>query len=120
MQYPDEVNNIDEIRLLNKIERTEKTGAKAFLKLIQANQIKLPEKVVEESKPPEKSDDPNLSLISCLYALQAFLDRLTDKYDDGRVLVSKQNDQSKNFVKYLLLNPGNHFQDIVKEARSVC
>lgn len=75
--------------------------------------------MVKENIPSDKSKDSTLSPVSCLYALQAFLTSLTEKYEDGKVLVSKVSDPSRCFIKYLVLNPRIHFQDLVKKARSV-
>lgn len=46
--------------------------------------------------------------------LLAFLQSLTEKSSDGRVLI-----QSGVKLKYLLLNCGAHFQDILRDCRSV-
>uniref|UniRef100_A0A1B0AJQ2 DNA 5'-3' helicase n=1 Tax=Glossina pallidipes TaxID=7398 RepID=A0A1B0AJQ2_GLOPL len=53
-----------------------------------------------------------------------FLEALIEKADDGRILINIEDESSKDFCrqsgfKYILLNPGAHFEDIVKEARAI-
>lgn len=65
------------------------------------------------------------SSVSChIRTLLSFLESLCDKAEDGRILIHKPKENVKNHeiqtgFKYILLNPGEHFQDIIKEARAV-
>lgn len=43
---------------------------------------------------------------------------LCERSENGRVLVQKGDDMSGN-LKYLLLNPAEHFVEVVKQCRSV-
>uniref|UniRef100_A0A2H1W4V9 SFRICE_001346 n=1 Tax=Spodoptera frugiperda TaxID=7108 RepID=A0A2H1W4V9_SPOFR len=53
---------------------------------------------------------------SGLYAILDFLDMLCDRSENGRVLA--QGDQN-GMLKYLLLNPAEHFAEVVRQCRSV-
>ncbi|XP_060662553.1 ATP-dependent DNA helicase DDX11 [Drosophila nasuta] len=55
------------------------------------------------------------SLPSPLRPLLAFLETLTSDAADGRVLLQPKT----GTLKYLLLNPAEHFADIVREARAL-
>ncbi|KAH8387378.1 hypothetical protein KR093_006717, partial [Drosophila rubida] len=58
---------------------------------------------------------PQTRLPSPLRPLLAFLETLTSNAADGRVLLQPK----AGTLKYLLLNPAEHFADIVKEARAL-
>uniref|UniRef100_A0A1A9VZC2 Helicase ATP-binding domain-containing protein n=1 Tax=Glossina brevipalpis TaxID=37001 RepID=A0A1A9VZC2_9MUSC len=56
--------------------------------------------------------------------LMTFLEALMEKAEDGRILINIEDELSNDFrsqssFKYILLNPGAHFDDIVKEARAI-
>lgn len=51
---------------------------------------------------------------SGLYAILDFLEMLCDRSENGRVFAHRDSG-----LKYLLLNPAEHFADVVKECRSV-
>lgn len=53
---------------------------------------------------------------SGLYAVLDFLEMLCNRSENGRVLA--QRDQT-GLLKYLLLNPAEHFSEVVKQCRSV-
>ncbi|XP_022825597.1 ATP-dependent DNA helicase DDX11 [Spodoptera litura] len=53
---------------------------------------------------------------SGLYAVLDFLEMLCDRSENGRVLA--QGDQH-GMLKYLLLNPAEHFSEVVRQCRSV-
>jgi len=46
-----------------------------------------------------------------------FINKLTCQSESGRVVC--HSNQQQSFVKFLLLNPGSMFQDVVNEARAV-
>lgn len=57
---------------------------------------------------------------SVIRPLLAFLDCLMEKTEDGRVLISRSDGlKSKSYLKFLLLNPNSHFEDILQECRAV-
>ncbi|XP_046963240.1 ATP-dependent DNA helicase DDX11 [Vanessa cardui] len=53
---------------------------------------------------------------SGLYAVLDFLERLCDRSDNGRVLAQVGE---TGHLKYLLLNPAEHFEQVVSQCRSV-
>lgn len=53
---------------------------------------------------------------SGLYAILDFLEMLCDRSENGRVLARNGDDGN---LKYLLLNPSEHFADVVTQCRSV-
>ncbi|CAB3257841.1 unnamed protein product [Arctia plantaginis] len=78
---------------------------------------------VEESKPEVISTPVTVttpietSAGSGLYAVLDFLEMLCDRSENGRVLAHR--DDQNGQLKYLLLNPAEHFSDVVKQCRSV-
>lgn len=60
----------------------------------------------------EASNNPILPIIT-------FIESLTNHCEDGRIICSKQASVGRGSLKFLLLNPAAHFEDIVKEARLV-
>ncbi|KAJ0178679.1 hypothetical protein K1T71_005454 [Dendrolimus kikuchii] len=55
---------------------------------------------------------------SGLYAVLDFLEMLCDRSENGRVL-AQSDDSNKGQLKYLLLNPAEHFAEVVSQCRSV-
>lgn len=53
---------------------------------------------------------------SGLYAILDFLEMMCDRSENGRVLARGGEDGN---LKYLLLNPAEHFADVVTQCRSV-
>lgn len=47
----------------------------------------------------------------------SFIESLTNHCEDGRIICCRQTTVGKGTLKFLLLNPASHFEDIVKEAR---
>lgn len=100
-----------------------KVDAKSFLKQLvdkQSNQKKKVEAEEETKITAElpKANDPMSS--SSVRLLLKFLECLVENIDDGRVLLSYNSTlKSKSSMKYVLLNPSGHFNDILKECRSV-
>lgn len=50
-------------------------------------------------------------------SVMAFLETLTNSCDDGRILLKRGQTVGKGVLKFLLLNPAAHFQDVVSQAR---
>lgn len=81
------------------------------------------------AKPAMASSTPTApSTIAAFHRVESFLLSMADASDDGRVLFSltaggfkptTEDIASKVTIKYLLLNPAQHFREVVEEARSV-
>ncbi|XP_075971830.1 ATP-dependent DNA helicase DDX11 [Anticarsia gemmatalis] len=96
---------------------------KSSFEMFMSNISKKKGEKVEEVKPEVKpaivpiNTPSETSAGSGLYAVLDFLDMLCDRSENGRVLAQK-GDQSGQ-LKYLLLNPAEHFSEVVKQCRSV-
>ncbi|XP_048006864.1 ATP-dependent DNA helicase DDX11-like [Leguminivora glycinivorella] len=99
----------------NKRTVEKKSSFKDFLSNISKKKTEVEETVKEEVKPAIQAPTET-SAGSGLYAILDFLDRLCDRSVNGRILV--QSGES-GLLKYLLLNPADHFSDVVKQCRSV-
>nr|XP_053603575.1 ATP-dependent DNA helicase DDX11 isoform X2 [Plodia interpunctella] len=88
-----------------KEETKESKEKPAFLKGKQENQT--PDEVHSE-----------VSVGTGLYQVMEFLELLCDRSENGRVLVQTA-EQNSGSLKYLLLNPTEHFSDVIKQCRSV-
>ncbi|CAH0517039.1 unnamed protein product [Peronospora belbahrii] len=77
------------------------------------------------TSPATPNDDPDVGFesrhISPLRTVEALLKALTSAGEDGRVLAQPNNAQKgvEGSIKFILLNPVVHFQEIVEKARSV-
>ncbi|XP_030379830.1 ATP-dependent DNA helicase DDX11 [Scaptodrosophila lebanonensis] len=69
----------------------------------------------EQTPPIRPTSTPSAPTPSPIRPLLAFLETLTSDAADGRVLLNPRNGN----MKYLLLNPAEHFEDIVREARAL-
>lgn len=108
--------------LVEVVEKTQEkpklSGLQSFLKGVQENNPNLskPSEGGIEEAPSQVQEDqvrnPMLSVVT-------FLESLVNKNEDGRILVTKNPELSKSHIKYILLNPANHFTDIVQDARSI-
>lgn len=79
-------------------------------------------KVVQPAAPAttEAEPQPMENQSSVMRPLLAFLECLMEKCEDGRVLLSFERVlKSKSSMKFVLLNPSEHFEDILREARAV-
>lgn len=92
------------------------SGLQTFLKTVQEKtNPKQSKEVIEEEKPnplEEQVRNPMLNVVT-------FLESLVNKNEDGRILLAKNSDLNKSYIKYILLNPANHFSDVVQQARSI-
>lgn len=68
----------------------------------------------EEKEEPEEFITTNPMVI-----VIAFIECLTNSCKDGRILTNIETTVGKSSLKFVLLNPASHFEDIVKEAKSV-
>lgn len=96
-------------------------------KVANKNQNKKPSEV---EKPAENNDaatvkkpmeqENRLGSASVIRVFLTFLETLLEKSTDGRILLSKHRTiQSKSFLKYLLLNASEPFEQLVRECRAV-
>ncbi|KAJ1522967.1 hypothetical protein ONE63_002104 [Megalurothrips usitatus] len=95
-------------------------GIRAFLKDMETKNNKIPEsqpKVEDPKATPSGavSEGGNNPLLSVM----AFMETLTNSCEDGRIVLKREQTVGKGTLKFLLLNPAAHFQDIVLQARSV-
>ncbi|EDV92448.1 ATP-dependent DNA helicase DDX11 [Drosophila grimshawi] len=77
-------------------------------------QMHLPE-TDEANQKDVKLEEKPLAVASPIRPLLAFLETLTSNAADGRVLLNPK----AGTLKYLLLNPAEHFADIISEARAL-
>lgn len=112
------------------------SGKSAAIGLLQRLQKVHTEKIQKHTKNKLEESDTNAELqqtgknknvctmTSPIRPLMSFLEALCEKAEDGRILLNIAEESVKNYesqtcFKYILLNPGAHFQDIIKETRSV-
>lgn len=77
---------------------------------------KKPTEVAEPTNTEEKRE----SLANAIRPLLSFLECLAESFDDGRILLTYNKvDAKKSTMKYLLLNPGARFQEILSSCRSI-
>lgn len=93
-------------------KETPAKGVKEFLASIQNNQKNKINSTTEPIKLKDVPSNPLLAIIS-------FLESLTYTYDDGRILIQRNENRSQAKLQFLLLNPAILFSEIVKDARSV-
>jgi len=67
----------------------------------------------EKTQPGQKSK----TTMPVLFHIQSFLLPLMNPSEEGRLFYQKNNDDV--ILKYMLLDPTNHFREIVDEARAV-
>ncbi|XP_065094868.1 ATP-dependent DNA helicase DDX11 [Ochlerotatus camptorhynchus] len=98
-----------------------KSALKDYLKQLEKDVTEKDKnkKTVEEvNQPnPEEKREP---IMNAIRPLLSFIGCLAESFDDGRVLLSHNgNDSKKSTMKYLLLNPGARFQEILTSCRSI-
>ncbi|XP_026322080.1 ATP-dependent DNA helicase DDX11 [Hyposmocoma kahamanoa] len=87
----------------------------AFINKISKKKVEEVVEVKPEKKPIAQMPSET-SAGSGLYAMLDFLQMLCDRSENGRVLARSGDDGN---LKYLLLNPAEHFADVVTQCRSV-
>lgn len=102
-------------------KKPKNSGTLAFL-----NKIKNPAgKAVAQSTittptPPKQEQTPEIFNPNILYNLNSFFVSIKDYSVNGKVLVSCKVDNAKQTsLKYILLDPSVHFEDILTKCRSV-
>ncbi|CEJ56820.1 Putative DEAD_2 protein [Penicillium brasilianum] len=72
---------------------------------------------VESSQEPQGSRSRDRSTVPVLFHIQGFLLPLMNPSEEGRLFFQK--DKNDVQLKYMLLDPTNHFREIVEDARAV-
>lgn len=100
---------------------TKETGLKAYLKQLeeqkQTKKKSYPKNIEETSVQDTKPEEQEKSMVNVMRPFFAFLECLLQDFEDGRILVSTKS--GSEFMKYLVLNPGAHFNTLVKQCRAV-
>ncbi|XP_067629884.1 ATP-dependent DNA helicase DDX11 isoform X2 [Eurosta solidaginis] len=99
-------------QLLKQIETLQKKDIKTEAGVVDKNDIKA--NAYDGSNKTMSSSGAFRSLIS-------FLESLTENAEDGRIIMSIGGigNEADSMYKYILLNPGDHFADVIREARSI-
>ncbi|XP_055614597.1 ATP-dependent DNA helicase DDX11 isoform X2 [Uranotaenia lowii] len=103
------------------------TTTKNFLKQLEKDVVTDEKKSakkaeVEDSKehPLLEDSTPQKPLVNAIRPLLSFLECLAEDFDDGRVLLSFDGKEPKrSSMKYLLLNPGARFEEILNNCRAL-
>lgn len=70
----------------------------------------------EKQKAIESEEvQPQIAVSSPLFSLKSFIDALTNKCEDGRIIIDKTN--SSKF-RYILLNPADRLAEVVKASKA--
>jgi chromosome transmission fidelity protein 1 len=72
---------------------------------------------VEHSNQPNTAEKPVKTTVPVLFQVQSFILSLMNPSDEGQLFLEKTDDGI--LLRYMLLDPTNHFRDIVDEARAV-
>ncbi|XP_012634894.2 ATP-dependent DNA helicase DDX11 [Microcebus murinus] len=97
--------------VLSSRERPRLAGFQQFLQSLQPGVTEAPAAPVDEGQARAPT--------SPLMHIEGFLAALTTANQDGRVILSRQDNLSQSSLKFLLLNPAVHFAQVVKECRAV-
>uniref|UniRef100_A0A0K2UK35 DNA 5'-3' helicase n=1 Tax=Lepeophtheirus salmonis TaxID=72036 RepID=A0A0K2UK35_LEPSM len=96
-------------------EAQKPSNTQTFLNSMKKNyKEESPAQGVRPETESDHSDGP--SQINILFS---FISNLVEDLDDGRVVITHSNDFSGSSIKFILLNPTNHFKDLVKECHSI-
>lgn len=72
---------------------------------------------VESSEKDQPTQKRDRTTVPVLFHIQSFLLPLMNPSEEGRLFYQK--DQNDVLLKYMLLDPTNHFREIVEDARAV-
>ncbi|KAL4706903.1 hypothetical protein ACJJTC_012362 [Scirpophaga incertulas] len=111
MRYTPQMLQEEEQKAVNK-----KKSLEVFLKSMSKKNSEVQEVQPEQQLQDKKIAETETSPGTGLYAVLEFLQMLCERSEYGRVLVKKGDN---GMLKYLLLNPTDHFVDVVKQCRSV-
>ncbi|XP_022912815.2 ATP-dependent DNA helicase DDX11 [Onthophagus taurus] len=106
----------------NEISETQpKKGIKQFLESLENKPTPInpsTNKPTSNKQPePTKTTPPVPS--NPLLAIISFMEALTYTYDDGRILLHTSKEKESGKLQFMVLNPTEHFKEIVRDARSV-
>ncbi|XP_066584364.1 ATP-dependent DNA helicase DDX11 [Prorops nasuta] len=101
---------------IHQKNKQNQSGVKDFLKSIKTKNLgNTVQQIHEENK--TKNIEPQIS--NPIILILSFLESLKTNCTDGRVFVIPAPTIGQGIIKFLLLNPAAHFDDIVKDAKSV-
>lgn len=98
-----------------KVQAQKISGTASFLSQIKEKQSNTP----KPTPVPEKNVSNLQYKPSAIFNFIEFMKTLTFPTDDGRILVRPETLKEQSSLKFLHLNPASHFQDIVRDARSI-
>ncbi|KAK6739707.1 hypothetical protein RB195_008292 [Necator americanus] len=67
-------------------------------------------------EPAPAVDDKNRTYPSPLFTIKGFLEALSNRCEDGRIVVERKGTAAK--LRFILLNPASRLMEVVKEARA--
>ncbi|CAD7086728.1 unnamed protein product [Hermetia illucens] len=101
--------------LTGLLRRLEEEQLQKKLPKSKRQEIQAESDAKEEEKKPVRTE----AIPSVIRPLLAFLECLTECSDDGQVLMHFDSDPKKSGMKFLLLNPSGHFNELVRKCRAV-
>uniref|UniRef100_T1H8V1 DNA helicase n=1 Tax=Rhodnius prolixus TaxID=13249 RepID=T1H8V1_RHOPR len=111
------------VKIDQNVKTSSETRIKEFIQGIKNKKTSLKKtKQTQNQVATEQTntvDEPEEQISQPLFQVTAFLSCLTQEYNDGRVVVSREMTIGKSTIKYLLLEPASVVTDIVNKARSV-
>ncbi|XP_073982293.1 ATP-dependent DNA helicase DDX11 isoform X2 [Rhodnius prolixus] len=111
------------VKIDQNVKTSSETRIKEFIQGIKNKKTSLKKtKQTQNQVATEQTntvDEPEEQISQPLFQVTAFLSCLTQEYNDGRVVVSREMTIGKSIIKYLLLEPASVVTDIVNKARSV-
>jgi chromosome transmission fidelity protein 1 len=102
-------------------EELKKNATKNLLLELQEKAKKKTGKKVEE-KPENQENIVEVSTenqTNVIRILVQFLECLSQRYEGGRILVTHNAETKETTMKFLLLDPSNPFEDIIRDCRSI-
>ncbi|PIO56308.1 hypothetical protein TELCIR_22293, partial [Teladorsagia circumcincta] len=67
-------------------------------------------------EPIPVTDDKARSYPSPLFTIKGFLEALSNRCEDGRIIIERKENAAK--FRFILLNPASRLMEVVKEARA--
>lgn len=95
------------IELLKKLQEEKQSKIKS----------KNSEPLVKDQLKKDKGQNEPIPMV--IRPLLDFLESLTECANDGGVLITGHSDPKQATMKFILLNPGGHFEEIVRDVRSL-
>ncbi|KAK5643588.1 hypothetical protein RI129_007433 [Pyrocoelia pectoralis] len=110
------MNPLDIVAPLKKEEKSARTKVKEFLDSIEKGNSDSGVSMQMASETPSKVA---IAIGNPFLAFLSFLESLTCTYKDGRIIVHRNEVKKQSRVQFLLLNPAEQFNEIVRDARAV-